>query len=622
MKQNKETLKQFFETGDKPTQQQYSDLIDSYIDAKQPEGEANRRFVIDEIGEVSVASEQQVPEYTLSPISGTNTVDLLKDGVSVSQIDLTPYLDNTNLARLVSGTVDANGLATFTRDDNSTFTVDLSNLKDTVPQYQAGTNITIDTTDPDNPIINASGGGATDVSNLVPYTGATQDVDLGDNKVVLGKEVTVTNKNTSIRYLDDRETNNQVFVKQKSYWDGSSYISGGVSFGVGNIALLNNTGTGANGFGYSALTNNTGDSASGFGSYALNNNTGNSANGFGYKALYSNTASFSNGFGYGALQNNIGGSSNGFGHQALYNNTGGNSNGFGYQTLLNNTGAQANAFGYSALRDNAGGNCNGFGYYTLGKNTGSYVSGFGHYSAYENTGDYASGFGYYALRRNTGINASGFGTSALTNNNGTNAVGVGYQSLYNNIGHNAVGIGVDTLRNNEGQNNTTIGHNSFSGFYKDFLNPVVFLGSDVDVVTNQITITGHGFGSTGTKFKMMTEPSSFLGGLNSTAIVYEFEVVDSNTIKSITNISSKDDATQYTFSKQLAISNSTTIGANSQPTKSNQVVLGDANIEEVTTVGDYVSTGIGKGMVLTTPDGTKQYRISIDNSGNIVTTLI
>ncbi|WP_170136985.1 hypothetical protein, partial [Tenacibaculum gallaicum] len=128
MKQNKETLKQFFETGDKPTQQQYADLIDSYIDAKQPEGEANRRFVIDETGEVSVASEQQVPEYSLSPISGTNTVDLLKDGVSVSQVDLTPYLDNTNLARLVSGTVDANGLATFTRDDNSTFTVDLSSL--------------------------------------------------------------------------------------------------------------------------------------------------------------------------------------------------------------------------------------------------------------------------------------------------------------------------------------------------------------------------------------------------------------------------------------------------------------------------------------------------------------
>ena len=186
MKQNKETLKQFFETGDKPTQQQYEDLIDSYIDAKQPEGEANRRFVIDETGEVNVASEQQVPEYSLSPISGTNTVDLLKDGVSVSQIDLTPYLDNTNLARLVSGTVDTNGLATFTRDDNSTFTVDLSNLKDTVPQYQAGTNISIDSTDPLQPIINASGGssGATNLSYSHSLTEGTIISDTGTNATI------------------------------------------------------------------------------------------------------------------------------------------------------------------------------------------------------------------------------------------------------------------------------------------------------------------------------------------------------------------------------------------------------------------------------------------------------
>ncbi len=56
MKKSKEELKTYFETGDKPTQEQYSDLIDSYIDAKQPEGEPNRRFVIDETGEVSLAS--------------------------------------------------------------------------------------------------------------------------------------------------------------------------------------------------------------------------------------------------------------------------------------------------------------------------------------------------------------------------------------------------------------------------------------------------------------------------------------------------------------------------------------------------------------------------------------
>lgn len=45
------------------------------------------------------------------------------------QFDLSLYLDDTNLARLVSGTIDGvSGIATFTRDDATTFTVDFSGL--------------------------------------------------------------------------------------------------------------------------------------------------------------------------------------------------------------------------------------------------------------------------------------------------------------------------------------------------------------------------------------------------------------------------------------------------------------------------------------------------------------
>ncbi|CAM1350109.1 hypothetical protein [Tenacibaculum halocynthiae] len=128
MKQDKTTIKTYFETGDKPTQEQFADLIDSYVDSKQGEGEANRRFIIDAAGEVNLTSEQKIPEYTLSEITG-NKLALLKDGATVKEIDLTPYIDDTNLARLISGKVDTNGIATFTRDDNSTFTLDLSNLK-------------------------------------------------------------------------------------------------------------------------------------------------------------------------------------------------------------------------------------------------------------------------------------------------------------------------------------------------------------------------------------------------------------------------------------------------------------------------------------------------------------
>ncbi|WP_431166076.1 hypothetical protein [Tenacibaculum halocynthiae] len=145
MKQDKKTIKTYFETGDKPTQEQFENLIDSYLDSKQIKGETNRRFIIDETGEVSVTSEKQIPEYTLSEIRN-NKLALLKDGTPVKEIDLTSYIDDTNLARLVSGTLDANGLATFTRDDNSTFTIDLSNLKGT--QLQADFNQT-DGTKPD-----------------------------------------------------------------------------------------------------------------------------------------------------------------------------------------------------------------------------------------------------------------------------------------------------------------------------------------------------------------------------------------------------------------------------------------------------------------------------------------
>ncbi|CAL2094307.1 hypothetical protein T190611E02C_60067 [Tenacibaculum sp. 190524A05c] len=55
MKKSKTELKTYFQSGDKPTQQNYEDLIDSFIDAQQPAGEANRSFVIDANGDVTVA---------------------------------------------------------------------------------------------------------------------------------------------------------------------------------------------------------------------------------------------------------------------------------------------------------------------------------------------------------------------------------------------------------------------------------------------------------------------------------------------------------------------------------------------------------------------------------------
>jgi hypothetical protein len=68
---------------------------------------------------------------TLTSLSlSSNILTYTDENGDDTNIDLTLYLDDTNLARLVSGSVDVNGIATFTRDDETTFTVDFSSLFD------------------------------------------------------------------------------------------------------------------------------------------------------------------------------------------------------------------------------------------------------------------------------------------------------------------------------------------------------------------------------------------------------------------------------------------------------------------------------------------------------------
>jgi hypothetical protein len=61
---------------------------------------------------------------------GGNIITLRKGDGTTETVDISPYLDDTNLSRIVSGTMNSSGVATFTRDDNSTFTVDMSVLLD------------------------------------------------------------------------------------------------------------------------------------------------------------------------------------------------------------------------------------------------------------------------------------------------------------------------------------------------------------------------------------------------------------------------------------------------------------------------------------------------------------
>lgn len=59
-----------------------------------------------------------------------NVLKLKRANGDIDTVDLSLYLDDTNLSKITSGSVDGNGIATFTRDDASTFTVDFSVLFD------------------------------------------------------------------------------------------------------------------------------------------------------------------------------------------------------------------------------------------------------------------------------------------------------------------------------------------------------------------------------------------------------------------------------------------------------------------------------------------------------------
>ena len=101
------------------------------------------------ISDLSTAITSGETTTTLSLAANTLTYTD-EDGI-VTNLDLSVYLDDTNLARLVSGTLNSvTGVVTFTRDDSTTFTIDMSDLLDNqvaseVPVTPAGNLTSTDT---------------------------------------------------------------------------------------------------------------------------------------------------------------------------------------------------------------------------------------------------------------------------------------------------------------------------------------------------------------------------------------------------------------------------------------------------------------------------------------------
>jgi len=189
---------------------------------------------------------------------------------------------------------------------------------------------------------------------------------------------------------------------------------------------------------------------------------------------------------------------------------------------------------------------------------------------------------------------------------------------YNNVGDNQTAAGYKANFSNIGDNNTSLGYLAGGNTAVNSGGAKTFDGTDVNITTEDITITAHGFGSNGTYVSVLfTEGTAAIGGL-ANGDIYQVYIRDANTVSGLegtrrTTNTSNQLGTGHTFTPQYIYENTTSIGHNAQPTRDNQVKLGDANVTEV------MLEGVGAGIVLKSPDGT-EYKITVANGGTLVIT--
>ena len=337
----------------------------------------------------------------------------------------------------------------------------------------------------------------------IPYTGATQAVDLGAfnltvmtvNGITLGRGL---NGNTDSNIAIGKDVLRSV--------TGGSYLTA-----VGHEALNSNT---------------TGYNNTAIGSAALKANTSGLANtSIGSNSLQSNTtANFVTAVGNHALRyNTTGGNNTAVGSGALeFNTTGELNSALGYDALKNNTtGSRNTSTGVNALVDNTTGSENtatGFGA-LLRNTTGSRNTATGQYAlALNTTGDDNTAFGHSALYPNTtGYKNTAVGQGALKNNStGFENSALGEGTLANNTtGKYNSAFGRESLHNSNGDNNTAIGWRA--GFQTGSNNTSVGWQAGYTAGTNNTAIgSGADFGANLT---------------NATAIGYQANASASNSIR-------------------------------------------------------------------------------------------
>jgi hypothetical protein len=280
----------------------------------------------------------------------------------------------------------------------------------------------------------------------------------------------------------------------------------------------------------------------------------------------------------------------GVGDRALEENTGGYAIGIGFAASGRNTGDDAIGIGQLAGERNTGLEAISIGAYTGNQNTADYLIAMGSTALYYNSGSHAIGFGERTGMNNTGSHVILMGRKAGENNKGDDSILLGRFSGQFNTAGALVGIGQNSGYYNKGINNTAIGDNAYSTFVLDTANAKTANDStDIDMATGNITITAHGFGNATDEIELWYTTSGTSIQWLEVDAVNKFTVIDANTIQHEYGYFDSKGSGTHTFTPQLIVTNTTSIGANSAPTKSNQVMLGDVNVSEVYSSGQFIS---------------------------------
>ncbi len=413
------------------------------------------------------------------------------------------------------------------------------------------------------------------------------------------------------------------------------YNAGFLNTGIDNSffgstsGAVNTTGSQNSFFGQSAgAANTTGLNNSFFGkSSGAANTTGTSNSFFGLFAGGLNTTGASNSF-FGAVagaENTIGANNSFFGNAAGTANTTGSANSFfGGNAGDSNTAGNSNSFfGHNAGTSN-----------TLGTTNSFFGGGAGQLNT---TASRNSFFGYLAGSANmTGSDNSFFGASAGANNS---------SGLINSF-----------FGNNAGSSNTTGSSNSFFGMSAGVANTTGGLNSFFGVSAGLSNTTGNSnsfFGGAAGSANSTGDSNSFFGrsaGLsNTTATGNSFfgnGAGDANTTGSTNTFVGNDAGESNTTEDNntfvgansdgvAGITNATAVGANAVVSQSDSLVLGNGvkvgigsstPAEKLQVNGNiFVSgnPGVGSnGLILKSPNNATCAKLTIDNAGALVTTII